>query len=376
MGSAALSELARRGATVLGLDRFGPAHDRGSSHGRSRIIREAYAEGELYVPIIQRAYELWGELEKRTGKKVLTETGLLLIGEPDSAFISGTLRSASLHNLRCELLEHHELCSRYPLFHPPEGSVGVVDRRGALLDPELCVESYLREAQEASATVHFDTRVTSWREVDNGVEVTTGTGERFVGETLILTPGAWLPELAPSLPLTVARQVLFWFEPTIPISNFIPVRFPLFLVDTPGSEGLYGFPAQGDSSEGVKVALHYRYQKTAPESVDRVVHPDEVEVMRSILARYIPSLGGRLLHAKTCLYTLTPDEHFIIDRHPEHLRVLLVSACSGHGFKFGSAIGEIVADLTTIGRTRFDITPFSLDRFLVDRSSNEAPRSS
>lgn len=366
MGSATLSELTRRGATALGLERFRPGHDRGSSHGRSRIIRESYAEGALYVPLIKRAYELWSELEERSGRTVLTPTGLLLIGTPESGFIEGTLRSAALHNLTCDQLSADELRARHPLFTVPDGAVGVIDRRGGLLDPELCTELYLDEANRAGATCLFDTEVVEWRADGTGIEVITATGERFTAGSLILSAGAWLSRLTPQLPLTVARQALYWFEPQLERSLFTPARFPLFLIELPGSEGLYGFPLQGDGSEGVKVALHYRHAPCDPETVDRAVSATEIESVRAILERFAPALNGPFIRAKTCLYTLTPDEDFIIDYHPDHPNVVLVSACSGHGFKFASAIGEFVADLVTARPARFDLSPFSLKRWRAE----------
>ncbi|MPZ17731.1 MAG: N-methyl-L-tryptophan oxidase [Luteitalea sp.] len=361
MGSAAAYHLARRGRRVLGLDQFTPPHTKGSSHGRTRIIREAYFEHPQYVPIVRHAYTCWARLEAESGERLFEETGGLMIGAPDSRVVSGARTSAELHGLPYEELSAPEVRRRYPALQLSDDMVALLEPRAGMLLPERAVEAHLHLATACGATLQTNETVTSWQAGANEVTIVT-TGGRYMAERLIIAAGAWLAGLAPelALPLTVERVVMHWFDPGEQVAQFVPDRLPIFIVEYAPGLMFYGFPAR---PEGVKVARHHQGEATDAAGVQRDVAPEEVDAMRSLVARFLPGLGDGWLRSCVCLYTNTPDEGFIIDTHPVHSRVLIVSACSGHGFKFSSAIGEIAADLITEGRSAFDLTPFRLSRF-------------
>jgi len=355
MGSAAAYQLAKRGQKVLGLDRFAPPHAFGSSHGQTRIIREAYFEHPLYVPIIQRAYELWAELEKESGRNLFRQTGGLMIGRPESAVVSGAKRSAEEHHLRHEILAAAEVRRRFPALQPADEMIAVWEPRAGILFPEVCIETHLGLAKQYGAELHTDEPVMRWRSDGDGVRVFTASGEHEADQ-LLLTAGSWAKSLLPdlNLPLTVERQIQFWFEPKNP-SCFQPDRCPIHIWEYEPDRHFYGFPNLGN---GVKVAGHHEGGITNPDSINRDVTPEEVEAMRRIVRTFLPGAGGPLGSAVVCMYTNTTDHHFFIDRHPAHPQVLIASPCSGHGFKFSSVIGEILTDLLTEGKSRFDLRLF------------------
>lgn len=356
MGSAAAYHLARCGQKVLGFDRFRPPHDRGSSHGATRIIREAYFEHPAYVPLVQRAYELWSELEQRSGAVLQRRTGGLMIGREASDVVQGALRSAREHGLAHELIAAAEIRRRFPALCPDDDMVGVLEPRAGILFPERCVAAHLTLAREAGAELRFDEPVLRWEAARDGVRVLTPRGE-YVSRRLVVATGPWMQALLPALawPLTIERQVLYWFGAQSGGDLFDPSRCPIHLWQFDGQRYFYGFP---DLGEGVKVARHHDGRVTTADEVDRDVAIEEIEDMRSVVRRFLPLADGPLRGSAVCLYTNTPDEHFLIDRHPAHPEVLIVSPCSGHGFKFASAIGEIVAGLIVDGRSRFDLSLF------------------
>jgi len=354
MGSAAAFHLARRGAKVLGLDKFVPPHPFGSSHGQSRIIREAYFEHPAYVPLVQRAYELWRELEEMTGERLLGITGGLMIGEPEGELVAGALRSARLHGLAHEVLTADEVRRRFPVFHLPDGFVALYEPRAGILSPERCIAAHLTSAQRHGADLRFGEALMEWRTDGRGVTVITDKG-RYRADALVLSVGAWFPSLMPSLPLQVERQVMFWFRPKGDGNRFAPEGCPIFIVEFAPSRFFYGFP---DLGEGVKVARHHEGEFCTPETVRRTVSENEVIKMRELVGQFLPDVDGEFLRAEVCLYTNTPDGHFLLDRHPEHPQVFLVSPCSGHGFKFASAIGECVADWLLTDSVRHDLSLF------------------
>jgi sarcosine oxidase len=369
MGSAAAYQLARRGQRVLGLERYTAAHDKGSSHGRSRIIRQAYMENPAYVPLLLRAYDLWAELERESGQRLLTLTGGLMIGSPDSAVVAGSIRSAREHGLPHEILDAAEINKRFPPFLPRPDVVALYEQRSGVLDPEASVRAFLDGAARRGATLHFEEPVLKWEAAASGdrVRVTTARGEYEAGR-LVLAPGAWAPELLAdlALPLTVERQVLYWFEPRGGVAPFLPDRFPIYIWEVRPDVDFYGFPAQDGPPGGVKVAFYRAGGATSictPETIDRAVHPEEIERMRACLAEHIPSLDGELRAALTCMYTNTPDQHFALGLHPSMPQVVVASPCSGHGFKFASVVGEVLADLAIDGATRHPIGLFDLARF-------------
>jgi sarcosine oxidase len=364
MGSSTSYHLARRGARVLGLERFAPGHTLGSSHGESRIIRELYYEHPLYVPLVQRAYELWTRLEEEAGVRLLHTTGGLMLGQAESELVRGALLSGETHGLPVEVLERDEVAMRFPAFDPPEGSVAVWDARAGYLRPEACIEAHATLARRAGATLRYEEPLLRWEPDGDGVRVTTPAGE-YRAARLALCVGAWtkavLAELA--LPLKVERQVLVWLEAPAPVELYGDDRFPIFMYECPDGRLMYGFPRL---ERGVKVAIHHegRLYDTA-EEVDRVVRREEVDATRESLAQLLPALStAAVRESATCIYTDTPDAHFLVDFHPRHPQVLFSSPCSGHGFKFSSAIGELQAELLLDGKsTRFDVGAFGLSRF-------------
>lgn len=365
MGSAALSALARRGRRVIGIDRFGLGHDRGSSHGRTRIIRLGYFEHPSYVPLLRAAYPLWRDLEARSGEALLTVTGIVEIGPPNGELVEGTLRASKLHNLPHEVLNSRSLTALFPAFRVPEQMVGVFQPNGGFVRAEPTIEALVAEARAVGAEVRFKERVIDIAPDGDGARVRTER-ETFAADRVIVVAGPWVKALMRDLPLPVkaVRQVLGWFEPVDAATTalFSTDRFPVFLLES--DFGLfYGFPADG--SNGVKVARHDQDGAAVdPDSYDRGVAAADEAIIRAALKAHLPGADGKLLAATTCLYTMAPDGDFIIDRLLGHPQIVVASPCSGHGFKFAPLIGEILADLATDGRTVHDISRFSVSRFL------------
>jgi sarcosine oxidase len=358
MGSQAVCELASRGRRVIGFDRHRPPHTLGSTHGKTRIIREAYFEEPLYVPIVQRAYELWRRLEQRSGARLLTVTGGLMLGAPDSEVVAGARASALEHGLPFEELSARQVRERFPAYAVPDDHVAVFEPRAGFLEPEPAVEAALGLAAAAGAELRFDDPVL---ELGDGV-LRTAVGE-YEADRIVLSVGAWLPDLVPELAgsFSVARQPLLWLDPREP-ELFGPERFPIFVWEWEPGWAFYGFPDIGD---GFKVAVHHHGERVTAQAVERRLRPEDEETIRGLVRRYFPAGDGALREAAVCLYTNTPDEHFVIDRLPSDERVLVASPCSGHGFKFSPAIGELLADLVTGEEPRFDLTPFALARLVA-----------
>jgi sarcosine oxidase len=360
MGSATLYELSRRGVRAVGVDQFAPPHTLGSTHGRTRIIREAYFEHPLYVPLVRRAYELWAELERESGRTLFHQTGGLMIGPADGALVAGARRSAEEHGVPHEMLTATEVRRRWPALDPADEHVALFELRAGLLLPEACVETYLMLATRHGAAVRTEERVLAWRADGELVTVTTNAAT-YRARRLVLSAGAWLTELVAdlALPLSVERQMFHWFEPASSPELHAAGRCPLALWEFERDRMVATFPDLGD---GVKIGIHHEGEITDPASVRRATTREEDAEIRTLLSRLIPRAAGRQTEARVCLYTNTPDHDFLIDTHPAQPSVLVVSPCSGHGFKFASAIGEIAADIAT-GGTRFDLAPFRLSRF-------------
>jgi sarcosine oxidase len=363
MGSAALYHLARRGRRVLGLERFDVPHELGSSHGVTRIIRLAYYEHPSYVPLLRRAYALWRELERGAGERLLLVTGSVDAGPPGSVVFEGSRRSCEAHGLPHEVLTGAELSRRFPGYRLPPETMAVLQPEGGFLLPERCIVAHVTAAQARGAEVHARERVLGWEPRSGGVRVETERG-RYEADRLVVTAGAWAGALIPELAgLAVPeRQVLAWFQPRRRTS-FTPARFPVFNVLV--EEGrYYGLPVYG--VPGFKVGrYHHLGEQGDPDRIDRAPHPADEELLRAFAGRYFPDGAGPTMALKVCLFTNTPDEHFIVDHHPRHPEVVVASPCSGHGFKFCSVIGEIVADLAERGETAHDIALFRLGRFPV-----------
>lgn len=356
MGSAAAFHLARQRRKVLGLDRFKPPHSLGSSHGQTRIIREAYFEHPMYVPLVQRAYQLWAQLALESGRDLLRITGGLMIGPADGVLVCGARRSAEQHRLSHEVLTAEEVRSRFPVLRPADDMVAVWEPRAGVLFPEACIGAHLGLAQTHGATLHYGEPVVTWRSDGSGVTVTTAGGE-YRADQLLLTAGSWITSLVPESKhaFTVERQVLYWFAPVADHRLFAATECPVHLWESSPRKFFYGFP---DFGSGVKVAVHHGGEVADPDQLRREVSDDEVAAMRKLIRRFLPGADGALRSAEVCMYTNTQDENFWIDRHPDHPQVLIASPCSGHGFKFASVMGEVLAELLTTGRSRFDLTLF------------------
>lgn len=365
MGSAAARHLARRGARVLGLEQFTPAHALGSSHGDTRIVRMAYFEAPEYVPLLRRAYELWDELEADCGQELFVRAGALMIGAADSDVVRGTLASVERYDLPYELLDRAAMAQRFPQFALRSGEQAVFERNAGFVNPEVVVRTHLDLAARDGAELRFETPVTSWRADDGAVVVSTPVGD-FRGRRLVIAAGAWAGRMAPDLgvPLRVGRRVMHYLQPVSSAADFAVDRFPVYVYETGARDALYGFPWVDDPGGGVKAGFHYRGGDVDPDAIDRGVGAREREEMRAALAERIPGLAGAHLATKVCMYTLTPDEHFVIDHLAGHAdRVIVAAGFSGHGFKFTPVVGEILADLALHGHTDLPIGFLSAQRF-------------
>ncbi|HEX4745383.1 MAG TPA: N-methyl-L-tryptophan oxidase [Gaiellaceae bacterium] len=357
MGSAALHHLARRGKRVLGLERFDLLHERGSSHGLTRIIRLAYFEHPDYVPLLRRAYELWQELESEAGEQLLYPTGIL---EGGDAILEGVLVSCAEHGIEHEVLSGEEVGRRFPAFRlPPELGV-VFQADGGFLLPERCIVAHVEGALAHGATLRARERVLDWAPTENGVRIRTDRG-KVEAERLVLTAGAWSEDVARLAPGTVraVRQSLAWFQPRAP-KLFTPGRMPVFnlILD---DEHYYGLPAHG--IPGVKLGRYERQGESGdPDGISREPTLADESPLRAFAERHLPEGAGPTVALKTCLFELSPDEHFLIDRHPESDAVVVAAGFSGHGFKFCSVVGEILSDLAIDGASRHDIGLFRLAR--------------
>jgi sarcosine oxidase len=360
MGSATVYHAARRGLKVLGLEQFDIPHAQGSSHGVNRIIRLAYYEHPSYVPLLRRAYELWRDLENVTGERLLIITGSIDAGRPDTRTVEGSLLSCRQHHLSHELLDAAALRARFPGYRLASDMVGVYQADGGFLLCEECVVAHVTAAQALGAEVHARERVLDWREGD-GVTVTTTRGT-YQARKLAVTAGPWARTMIAALQEAAVpeRQVLLWAQPRKP-EHFSLGAFPVFNFEAPEGR-FYGFPVYG--IPGFKLGkYHHRDERVDdPDQMDRECHPEDEEVLREGIRRYFPDANGPTMAMKTCLFTNSPDEHFIIDRLPDHPHVAVAAGFSGHGFKFCSVVGEIMTELVADGETRLDTSLFRLDR--------------
>jgi sarcosine oxidase len=371
MGSAAVYHLARRGARVLGLEQFDIPHDRGSSHGTNRIIRLAYMEHPSYVPLLRRAYELWREVEGVAGERLLVITGSIDAGPSDGEIVKGSVLSCELHRLPHEVLDAAALHRRFPGYRLPAEMVGVYQPDGGFLMSERAIVAHVEAAQTHGADVRAREPVLDWTLAAGGVEVRTSRG-RYRASRIVFTAGAWIGALVPGLRRVAApeRQVLLWTQPLRP-ELFRLGAFPVFNME--GPEGrFYGFPVYG--VPGFKIGkYHHRLEQVDPSGYNRDVDAGDEALLREGIRHYFPDADGPTMAMKTCLFTNTPDEHFILDRHPDVPEAIVASPCSGHGYKFCSVIGEILADLALDGDTRHDIALHRLRR-LTPSGGEASPR--
>lgn len=366
MGSAAAWHLASRGQRVLGIEQFGVGHDRGSSHGLTRMIRQAYFEDPAYVPLLLRAYELWDDLGRRAGRPMIHRTGGLMIGEPGSTAVVGALASAQAFDLPHAVLDSTEIRHRYPTLTPGPTEVAFYEANAGWVRPEDTVRAHLELARSAGAELRLHTRVVDWDLTGDGVVVTTPDATHRAAR-LVITAGAWAPALLDrfALPLVVERQVQHWYAPAAGLAAF--TDHPVYIWEDPEGVQFYGFPAVDGPDGGVKVAFFRRGRPTAPDQLDTSVSAAEIAEMTAWVRDRVPGLAGTHLRAEPCLYTNTPDQDFVIDRMPGHPEVVLAAGFSGHGFKFVPVVGELLADLSLEGASPLPHDLFSMDRFPASR---------
>jgi sarcosine oxidase len=348
MGSAAAYALATRGLRVLGLDRYRPPHGHGSHHGESRIIRKAYYEHPGYVPLLERAFAAWRELERNAHATLYRRTGGLMIGRTTGELVPGVLASARVHRLQHEVLSSDALAARYPQFRVDPAMIAVWEEDTGILYPEACVRAFMEGARAANAELRYDEAAQEWTCGPEGVRVSTAQG-RYSADALVLTAGAGMGELVGELRahLSVERQVVAHFAPASDPAALSPGRFPIFCLEEANGAFYYGFP---DLGAGCKIARH---------------HGDaDIAEIRAFMERRLPRANGALKASDVCLYTNTPDSHFVVDHHPGHAQVILASVCSGHGFKFAPVMGEIIAELVQGRKPAFDLSMFRMARLV------------
>ncbi len=373
MGAAALYQLAKRGVRAVGIDRFSPPHDQGSTHGETRITRQAIGEGEVYVPLALRSNEIWKELEGETGERLLVRNGCLIIGPREErsdsvrrkGFLTRTQNAARQYDIPHEILDPAEIRRRYPQFTPQDHEIGYFEPGGGYLNPERCVATQIARAQSLGATTRLGTVVRSLERDGDGVRIVTDQGEILAGH-VIVSAGAWAPALlgAPFRELlSPTRQVMHWFPVEAEHASWGESPVFIWSHGPNPNDFFYGFPALPGSGS-VKTAGEQYDMPTDPDRVERRIDPSEAPTMyETHLAGRVGSLRPSAVKSVTCLYTVTPDSHFLIDRHPENERILVVSPCSGHGFKHSAAIGEAAAETITKGQSRIDLSAFALSRF-------------
>jgi len=361
MGSATCYYLAKRGKRVLGLERFDIPHDLGSSHGYTRIIRLAYYEHPSYVMLLKRSYDLWDEIEARTGQQLLYKNGSIDAGPADSWVFKGALRSAVEHELEHDVLTGAEVNARWPGYQLPHYTMALFQPDGGFLVPERATVAFAEAAHSFGAEIHGRETVLGWEPVGDGVRVFTDRAE-YTADSLVITAGAWNNTVLPFLrDLAVPeRQVLAWLQPERP-ELFRPENFPVFNLLVPEGR-YYGFPVF--AVPGFKFGMYHHFQEHgAPETLDFEPRWEDEEALREFAARYFPQGAGPTMTLKACMFTNSPDKHFIIDLHPQYPQVSFAAGFSGHGYKFASVIGEIMADLAERQETRHDIRLFNVARF-------------
>jgi sarcosine oxidase len=371
IGSAAVYQLARRKARVLGIDRHAPPHALGSAHGDTRITREAIGEGEHLTPLARRSQQLWPEIEKEAGVALLSTPGVLIISSPAKTsfthvehFLANTIAAARKYGIPHEILDTAAIRARYPQFRLRDDETGYFEPGAGFVRPEACVAAQLALARRRGADIRLNERVTGFVPHTDHVLITTES-ETYCANSLVIAAGAWLPEfLEPDVArfFRIFRQAMFWFAPRD--DSFRPTHFPVFIWELSGrSQAIYGFP--DIDGAGVKVATEQYGSMTSAASVEREVTRGEAASMHEhFVAPFLPQLPADCLRASACLYTVTPDFGFVIDRHPESERVIIASCCSGHGFKHSAALGEVLSELALNGQSPIDLTPFRLSRLL------------
>jgi len=366
MGSAACYFLASRGQKVLGLEQFDTPHEKGSHAGYSRIIRKAYFEHPDYVPLLQRAYELWHTFGKESGVELYHPTGIVYFGRPKNENIRGIRTAAGQHGIPIKSLSPKERMKRFPDFQVPDDFDTIFEADAGYVTPENTIRAYVREAEKLGADIRRNMPVTGWRKEGSAIRVVTGDGE-FTCEKLVITCGAWTSAILPrfNIRLEVTRQLLAWVSPPDP-QTFAEANFPCWFVEDPALGTFYGFPiiSNSEGPVGMKLAHHFHGVASRPEDIDKKIPGDEEAKLRRFLKTYLPAAGENIIHTKQCLYTYSPDTHFIIDKLPGYNGdVVIACGFSGHGFKFVPVVGEVMADLVMEGRTELPVGFLGLGRF-------------
>lgn len=361
MGSATAYHLAKRGVDVVGLERFDVPHSRGSSHGVTRIIRLPQFEDPAYVPLVRRAFDLWEELDEGHDSELLHRVGSVDAGPPDGELVTGSKRSCEAHDIDHEVLSGAELNERFPGYDVPDGYEAVYQEDGGFLQSEQGIVAHVQAAHREGATIRARERVEDWNADESGVQVTTDRGE-YEAEKLVVAAGAWAGRAMPALEgiLRPERQVLGWFQPSTP-AHFDPERFPVFIVEVPDGDHYYGFPVY--EVPGFKLGKHHHREETVDPEALRDPDREDERILREFTETYFPEAAGPTMQLSTCIYTNTPDRDFVLDTHPDHENVVIGAGFSGHGYKFASVVGEVLADLALEGDTPRPISPFRLSRF-------------
>lgn len=383
VGAATLYQLAKRGVRVLGIDRYAPPHDQGSSHGETRISRLAIGEGDEFVPLVRRSHHIWREIEAATGGTVFTQTGGIIMAPRDRVanhhgkadFVRRTIACAERNGIAHEVLDAVEIAKRFPQFRLSGDELGYWERDAGYVNPEAAIAAQLALAKLYGAEIHTNETVTSWDSLGRGasVEISSLIGNEshtYIAGQAVFAAGAWVNQLlsggVDTSTFSVYRQVMFWFEARGEGSLFTPQRLPIFIwmFGDAQEDYMYGFPASDDATVAFKVASEQYDVTTSPENVERTVSDAEIESMfRRRVRDRIPLATGRCLKARACMYTVTPDRGFVVDRLESAPQVVVASACSGHGFKHSAGVGEAVAQLVSQSETGIDLTPFSLQRY-------------
>lgn len=386
MGSAAVYQLAKRGNKVLGIEQFNSPHHFGSSHGETRIIRQAIGEGAEYVPLVLRSYDLFREIEKESGRQVLTVTGGLIISSRAAKsychvedFFTNTVEAAKKYNIEHDLLTAQDIRKRFPQFNVSDNEEGYYEHNAGFLRPEECIAAQLELAKKYGANIHVNEKVLKYESTANQVSVTTNKG-KYTANKLIISAGSWLPELIHEnhgRHFKITRQVVHWFDAKGSLEPYLPDKFPIFIWQLPNNhQGIYGFPAL-DSKGGVKIGTEQNEIATKSHLVDRNITPKEVQDMyTTYIAPNFPGISDKCVKSVVCLYNVTPDSGFVIDKHPDYQNIIIASPCSGHGFKHSAAIGEILSQLIIDGKSEIDISRFSFNRFIQKKKTQNPPRPS
>lgn len=383
-GSSALYHLSKTNKKIAGIERYTPPHSFGSSHGQSRIIRQAYYENPVYVPFLREAYRCWRELEDISGEQLFLKTGGLMLGTEDAAVVRGARLSAETHGIDYEYLVSAELQRRFPAFRPVPDTVGLLEKEAGILFPEKCIAAWMEQAQRNGASLYYDEVVVAIKTDQDAIHLTTSKGS-YVTEKLIISAGAWVGELVAGiaempgshweqtnggtgattglrLPLTVARQAVYWFtnRNKDQQAGLLPDQMPVYIWEYRPGKMFYGFP---DLGEGIKIGYHHTGRHIHPDALEQTVSQEEIDDMKTLTNSYL-NTDAVFHQAAVCMYTNTPDEDFIIDYHPIYKNIVIASPCSGHGFKFSSLTGKILSQLTMDQIPALDISPFSISRFL------------